>query len=135
MAYSNKMAYRKWYEKNRDSVREYKKLVMRKLRSKNPEHYREQSRQAKYRLKEKVFNLYGRKCVICGFEDIRALTLDHVNNNGAEERKIIGERGVYRRALNEKYKSEYQILCMNCQFIKRVEAKRQNQHGKYSGSG
>ena len=62
------------------------------------------------------------------FDDIRALTLDHVLNNGAEERKKLSPRGVYRRSLNPKNKKEYQILCMNCQFIKRVEDNRENQH-------
>lgn len=66
---------------------------------------------------------------MCGYSDIRALTLDHVLNNGAEERKRIGERGVYNRCLRDDVTDEYQILCMNCQFIKRVEEKRQNQHG------
>jgi hypothetical protein len=129
--------YRNWYKKNKTRIRKYKREMMRKLRAKNPEHYRAQSRAAKKRLKDKVFDIYGSVCA-CGFSDIRALTLDHKNNNGAEERKKIGERGVYLRALRKEYRNEYQVLCMNCQFIKRVEAGRQNQfqqwlnsHGKH----
>ena len=106
-----------------------KRDTMRRLRAEHPERYRAQSRKAKKKLKDSVFAKYGNKCEGCGFTDIRALTLDHVRNNGAEERKAIGERGVYRRALEEGHACDYQILCMNCQFIKRVKAQRQNQHG------
>jgi len=121
--------HRQWYQANKKRLRKTKRETMRRLRSERPEHYRDQSRQAKQRLKDKVFAAYGASCLTCGFTDRRALTLDHVLNNGAEERKAIGERGVYRRALLVEHRNEYQVLCMNCQFIKRVEAQRQNQHG------
>lgn len=122
-------SYQKWYDANKESIREYKRNMMRKLRAENPDHYRKQSRAAKKKLKDAVFDIYGRVCQ-CGFSDERALTLDHKLNNGAEERKSLGERGVYRRALLPEYHHEYQTLCMNCQFIKRVEAGRSNQHGQ-----
>jgi hypothetical protein len=116
-----KTTYQKWYEKNKEKNREYKRENMRRYRSENPEKYRKQSRDAKKRLKESVFDIYGRICKRCGFTDIRALTLDHIKNNGNKERKEIGERGVYYRSLDSKFHSEYQTLCMNCQFIKRYE--------------
>jgi hypothetical protein len=136
MSVSNKSkeSYAKWYEKNKTEIRKQKTLIMRRLRKENPEKYRGHSRAAKKRLKDKVFSVYGMVCIACGFSDVRALTLDHKKNNGAEERKEIGERGVYLRSLQKEFHSEYQTLCMNCQFIKRVESKRQNQHG-YSSSG
>ena len=121
--------YRKWYEANKEEARKKKRRLMRKYRAESPERYREQTRRAKRKLKDAVFDIYGRECVRCGFTDVRALTLDHILNNGAEERKELGERGVYRRATEKHRPDEYQTLCMNCQFIKRVEARRQNQHG------
>jgi len=120
--------HRKWYQKNKERLRKKKAENMRKYRAENPEKYREQSRNAKKRLKDKVFEIYGHVCCRCGFADKRALTLDHILNNGAEERKEFGERGVYKRAVDNYLPDEYQILCMNCQFIKRVEFGRQNQH-------
>jgi hypothetical protein len=125
----NKKNYKKWYETHKDEIRAKKRDAMKLWRQKNPEKSKEQSRNAKKNLKDKVFAAYGCKCTICGFNDLRALTLDHVKNNGSEERKIYGERGVYNRSLILENKHEYQILCMNCQFIKRVESCRQNQHG------
>ena len=114
-------AYKKWYEKNKVKAREQKREVMRRLRSENPEKYKIQSRSAKVREKLKLYQMYGNVCAICGFHDMRALSLDHKKNNGNEERGRLGARGVYRRAKSEYMPDEYQILCMNCQFIKRAE--------------
>lgn len=121
--------YNKWYENNKEEYRPRKAELMRKYRSENPEKYAAQSRKAKAKERESLFEMYGHCCVICGFTDKRALTLDHKLNNGNDERRRLGERGVYMRARKEYLPKEYQIICMNCQFIKRVEDKRQNQHG------
>lgn len=111
--------HRDWYKKNKERLREYKRTNMQRYRESSPEKHAHQSREAKRRLRQKLLALYGPVCVCCGFTDARALTLDHVKNNGAAERAELGERGVYRRALT--HKADYQILCMNCQFIKRFE--------------
>lgn len=124
----NTESYKAYYERNKEKIRKQKREVMRELRRKDPLKYRSHSAQSKRRLKDRVFDKYGRECVRCGFTDERALTLDHVLNNGSEERTEHGERGVYRRALLDQHTAEYQTLCMNCQFIKRHEANRQNQH-------
>jgi len=113
--------FRRWNQQNRERLRPYKAANMRRYRAANPEKYAEQSRRAKERLRNKVFSVFGEVCVICGFSDKRALTLDHVLNNGAKEREEIGERGVYSRAIRPENRHEYQMLCMNCQFIKRHE--------------
>lgn len=58
--------------------------------------------------------------------DIRVLTIDHINGNGAKQRKKIGKalssgHPFYRWLRNNNYPNGYQVLCMNCQFIKRIE--------------
>ena len=113
--------YKKWYENNKDHARKLKRRNMRKYRKENPEKYRKQSRDAKARLREKLYELYGHTCELCGFADKRALTLDHKLSNGSEERKRLGERGVYYRALEKHRPDEYRIICMNCQFIYRTQ--------------
>jgi len=113
-------AYKKWYQANLEHARKMKRERMREYRKANPEKYRKQSREAKARLREKLYKLYGHTCELCGFTDKRALTLDHKLNNGAQERKELGERGVYYRALEKHRPNEYRILCMNCQFISRT---------------
>lgn len=120
--------YRKWYYKNHEKAKRLKRENMRRYRKEHPERYRKASIKAKDKLRQSVFEIYGNVCARCGFDDKRALTLDHINNNGAEERAEIGSRGSYRRAIETHLPDEYQILCMNCQFIKQIEAGRQNQH-------
>lgn len=120
--------YAAWYHRNIEKAREQKRLMMQRLRKENPEKYAAHSRKAKAKERERLYEIYGHVCAICGFSDKRALTLDHRLNNGNEERRQLGERGVYRKAKAGYAPDEYQILCMNCQFIKRVEDKNQNQH-------
>jgi hypothetical protein len=119
---------RNWYNRNKDEIRVIKKESMKKRRDENPEIHRIQTKRAKSKLKDSLFDIYGHACARCGFDDKRALTLDHKLNNGNKERRELGERGVYRRARDNYLPDEYQTLCMNCQFIKRVEDKNQNQH-------
>jgi len=125
---SNRERYKKWYEANKEQARKKKRENMRRYRAENPTKYAEQSRKAKRKIRDQLFDIYGDTCKECGFDDKRALTLDHIQNNGNVERKELGERGVYQRARDNYLPNEYQILCMNCQFIKKVETQKQNQH-------
>ena len=75
--------------------------------------------------KRKVFNNYGNKCSTCLFNDIRALQIDHINNNGAEERKALGGQKFsgwkfYKYLIDNNYPDGYQTLCANCNMIKQL---------------
>ncbi len=74
------------------------------------------------RVRQRLLDRYGRACSRCGFDDERALQLDHINGGGRVEQKAIGVYGIYRRALLAP-DGEYQILCANCNWIKRAENK------------
>jgi hypothetical protein len=128
-------SYKKWYEANKEKIRQQKRETMKRLRAANPEKYNAQSVAAKARERAKLFEMYGHECARCGFDDKRALSLDHIKNNGNVERAELGERGVYRKAKSSHQPGEYQILCMNCQFIKRHEPDgdwgRTRQHSPY----
>ena len=62
-------------------------------------------------------------CVRCGFSDIRALTLDHINGRGKEpeKRRLWTGNKLYVYLRRVEYPDGYQTLCMNCQFIKAKE--------------
>ena len=70
-------------------------------------------------MRVRVLEQYGSVCCGCGFTDVRALQLDHKLGGGTEEKSRLGYRGVLKRALE--IPEEYQILCANCNWIKRVE--------------
>ena len=80
------------------------------------------SQGAKYR--KFLIKLLGGKCIKCNFNDIRALQLDHINGNGLREIKKFNGGGTmylyYKRNTNEA-KEKLQILCANCNWIKRYE--------------
>ncbi len=99
----------------------------------NRANYKEKYRE-KNRLKKRAYNALERVevlkhyspnliCVRCGFSDLRALSLDHIKGGGNKERIRLRRRGVnfYRWLKQNGYPNIYQVLCMNCQFIKRHE--------------
>ena len=67
--------------------------------------------------------MYGDgKCKLCGFDDYRALTLDHVRADGATDRRTMfqgQQRKVYRHAISEYMPGKYRVLCWNCQWLER----------------
>jgi hypothetical protein len=70
-------------------------------------------------LRAQAFELYGGKCEHCGFSDERALQFDHVKGNGADHRR---RRSGYETLIDVLLFREYfQLLCANCNYIKRVE--------------
>jgi hypothetical protein len=74
--------------------------------------------QDRARLKQRVLNLLGRKCVKCGFDDERALCFDHIAGGGNREKKEIGSQQMLRLMLKQPWR--YQVLCANCNLIKAV---------------
>ena len=72
--------------------------------------------------RKKIIQLLGGVCNYCGFEDERALCIDHIKAGGTQERLKFGGN-FYRkvRELVESGSRDYQILCANCNQIKKVE--------------
>ena len=75
------------------------------------------SRRAQLATRVKAFMLLGGKCEVCGNNDLRVLELDHVHNNGANERRTYG-RG--HTMIKEVFKrpEDFQLLCANDHRIK-----------------
>ncbi len=67
---------------------------------------------------------FGPKCANCGFDDIRALELDHIHSNGSHDRKEFGNNNAMFKYYSENLEKacEYlQVLCCNCNRIKTYE--------------
>jgi hypothetical protein len=69
--------------------------------------------------KAKVWEILGTVCVRCGFSDKRALQVDHVNGGGTKEREKLGWVYMLDRVIE--HPDEYQVLCANCNWIKKAE--------------
>jgi len=78
-------------------------------------------------LKKEVMDKMGGKCVKCGFNDYRAVQIDHINGDGHADN--VGGQKYYIRVLESFIKKEgkYQLLCANCNWIKRFQ---NNEHYK-----
>lgn len=63
----------------------------------------------------------GGRCEQCGFDDYRALQIDHVHGNGHSERLRRGPAIVYVDVWKPSAADKYQVLCANCNQIKRHE--------------
>jgi len=82
---------------------------------------KEKQRIRRLNIKQTVLTHYGNEkcaCVECGFSDIRALSIDHIKNDGAKHRKS-GILKIYNWLVENDYPEGYQTLCMNCQWIKK----------------
>ena len=81
-----------------------------------------QMKEVRLRDKLNLFEFLGKKCLHCGFTDHRALQIDHVFGGGSKSRKekrIVSYKA-YSKIIKEN-PQEYQLLCANCNWIKRHE--------------
>lgn len=113
-----------------DDAKKKKTLYMRAYLLANPE-VREKRRLYKKQQREiwklKLFDALGNVCKRCGFEDRRALQIDHINGGGQADRKSMGYKSGYPYTYYKKilamadYPARYQLLCANCNWIKKAE--------------
>ncbi len=104
---------------------EDKKAYDAAYRAKNRQLLRDKGKAYRRELKQAVLERYGKACIFCGYKDIRALQIDHINNNGAEERKALGGQHVsgwrfYQYLVINGLPDGYQTLCANCNMIKQL---------------
>lgn len=65
--------------------------------------------------KDLVFKAYGGYvCACCGETELAFLCIDHINNDGAEHRRKIKRRVIYRWLVANGFPPGYQVLCANC---------------------
>jgi len=116
--YSHKEERREYY----NSHKEERQAYSRKYHNENKEKRRIQNRQYQQQVKEGILTHYGNGkcgCVKCGESRLACLSIDHIKAIGAKRRR----KGVYfyRWLEINNYPKGYQTLCMNCQWVKRVE--------------
>ena len=74
-------------------------------------------------LKQTIIEAYGGECVECSEKRIPCLELHHINNNGAEHRRQIGQSNrkggteFYRWVISNNFPPDLQLLCANCHAV------------------
>lgn len=129
-----KISQKKYYEKNREKIREWK----RQERIRNKEKYKirkhnyylknksifQQKRKVKQlELKKIIIQHYSPnlKCANCGLNDLKNLTIDHINGKGGKHRKtqkLSGGYSFYYWLKKLNFPSGFQVLCFACNMAK-----------------
>lgn len=66
-----------------------------------------------------VLKHYGPQCNCCGEDNLLFLSIDHINNNGSEDRKKT-QTSMWEAVVKRCFPDDLQILCMNCNWGKRM---------------
>lgn len=69
----------------------------------------------------KMLDIYGGKCILCGELKKECLTIDHIDNSGADHRRKIGTNICVWLKKQNYPKDNYQLLCYNCNYKKRFK--------------
>ncbi len=77
------------------------------------------------------FDRYGRECVKCGEINEGFLTLDHVNDDGAELRRKFGSN-LYHWAKKNGYPDVLQTMCYNCQAMKEINRRKTSRMANFT---
>lgn len=114
---NRKIENKRWRERHREEIAAYKRLH----RAANKASYKEQSKKHsathRHKLRQDILDAYGRSCAICGETTESKLTLDHINNDGAQHRAVVGHGSepVYADLRRRGFPREgFRILCRSC---------------------
>ena len=99
------MANRLWAKENKDKINRWE-------------------RRYRHRIRRELLLLLGNKCIRCGIDDWRTLQIDHINGGGRQDIAKFSSNISYLKAVRvsvENKEGKYQLLCANCNQIKRIE--------------
>lgn len=120
------LSKQKYYQKNKQELKEKTKKYYQKLKTEGKLVYKSEY-QLKYhkKIRQNIFVLLGGfNCIKCGFADKRALQIDHISGGGKKELEKFGGWCImmsYYLKNPVLAKQKLQVLCANCNWIKRNE--------------
>jgi hypothetical protein len=84
----------------------------------------DQQRSHRQEVKAEVFKHYSQGqvvCAMCGESRSACLSIDHINGGGTQHLRKVGSGSAFYWWLRKhNYPEGFQVLCMNCQYVKRV---------------
>jgi hypothetical protein len=85
---------------------------------KNPEYFKDKASERRRINRAIVLGRYGGKCACCGEREFEFLAIDHIDNNGSEQRTELGHDGKGHRfvdwLIKQGFPHGYRVLCHNC---------------------
>lgn len=97
-----------WRESHPGATSKYSKVESRNLKLQTLNHYSSGTN----------------SCALCGFNNVDALAIDHINGKGNEERRKVNKNGgiaFYRYLRQNDYPTGYRVLCWNCNHLEHVK--------------
>jgi hypothetical protein len=117
---------------------EHKEKIKARAREYYEAHREEQRAKQNAKLEEirnTVLEHYGSMCACCGETEPQFLNIDHINNDGAEHRRAIGNRvgsSFYRWIIKNNFPKDLQLLCCNCNMAKGLYGTCPHEERKHS---
>ena len=120
---------REWYQRNKDkelsrnkayrqATRQDRQAARRRWDSANRDERRLKQREAEHAIRKEVLIAYGGVCVCCRETNLRLLTLDHKFDDGAEHRRVFGQKTMtfmrYLRREGYPQNLGLRVMCYNC---------------------
>lgn len=106
-----------FYKTSGNRCKECMKSYTKNYKKQNLDKYKQWRGVSRDRAKQDMLDAYGHECACCGESEIGFLSLDHIDTNGAKERRDSGRKGGYVfyawLRLNG-WPDGYQVLCYNC---------------------
>lgn len=122
---------RKYYFEHKDAILKKRKEwrnthphYMRDWQNKNKKRHFLNCKKYRERVRMKCLTYYGGnppKCACCGETIIEFLSIDHINNDGAQQKRDNNlSHGIsfFRWLIKNHFPKEYQVLCFNCNWGK-----------------
>lgn len=109
---------REWRQNNRKKANKY--AIDRYFR--DPKKSMAITNRSRIKVRRDMIIAYGGKCCSCGINDIDVLDIDHIDNNGAIDRKNhLHGYNLYRYLKKLGWpKDNFQLLCKNCNWKKHL---------------
>lgn len=115
---------REWKARHPGYMHEWRKAhpdYARRMYDRHSQRYCEYTRKYIQKLRSELILAYGGACVRCGNTDTRVLQIDHVNGGGVREKGSMCLTKYLKLVLASVGTGKYQLLCANCNWIKRHE--------------
>ena len=125
-----------YYKEHKNETKEQRNISSKKWQQNHPEQFkiiqRNCSKNRRKKIRKKIIELLGGQCVNTyglhdkPFSDVRCLQIDHLNRKAKHRGQATGGSEMYLRYVLEQIQSgskDYQLLCANCNWIKRWENK------------
>lgn len=114
---------RRWKNRNREHLKEYRTAYKPReleLRELNRENRRAQANAWNKRIQDAAIEAYGGFCACCGETERTFLQIDHVNDDGAEHRRMIKGARLAPWLRKNGYPEGFRVLCANCNFGRHI---------------